>query len=198
MWTDDTFFRTVLAATTIAGVGMRIGFQTRAARLGGPVIRRSDRGVFWVGVAILMPFLLGPLVAFLIDPAALPWSRLPLPRAVRWMGAGLTIASIGLIAWVFVSLGENLTRTAGFRAKSRLVTSGPYRRIRHPLYTFAGIGWLGIGLMIASWPVLLGVLAMPFLLNLRIEREERALLERFGDQYASYMQRTGRFFPRRA
>lgn len=194
--TDDSIFRVILAAVTAAGVGMRVFFQARAARIGGPIIHRRDRAAFWVGVAVLLPLMLGSLIAFLIDPAALPWSKLPLPRAVRWSGAGLSVLIIGLIAWVFISLGENLSRTAGYRAHARLVTRGPYRWVRHPLYSIAGLGWLGMGLMIASWPVLLGVLALPPLLSLRAEREEAALVERFGDEYRDYMRRTGRFFPR--
>jgi protein-S-isoprenylcysteine O-methyltransferase Ste14 len=195
MLTDDFMFRAILAAVTAAGVGMRICFQIRAARIGGAIVPQRDRTAFWVGATLLVPVMLGLLIAYLVDPAALPWSKLPLPRSVRWAGAGLSLVVIGLIAWVFASLGENLSRSAGYRTHARLVTTGPYRWVRHPLYSIAGLGWLGMGLMIASWPVLLGVLALPALLSLRAEREEAALVERFGDEYRAYMRRTGRFFP---
>lgn len=196
MWTDDAIFRLVLSGLALAGLGLRITFQARAARLGGAVIQRADHPAFWIGVVVLMPFLLGPLIVYLIDPAALPWTKMPLPRVARWLGAGLTLATIGLIAWVFATLGENLTRTAGFRTHARLVTGGPYRWIRHPLYSFASLACLGTGVMLASWPVLLGVTALLPLLSLRAGREEAALIERFGDEYREYVQRTGRFFPR--
>src|SRR5262245_59109495 len=111
MWTDDAVFRVIVSGAMLAGIGMRIFFQARAARIGGAIVHRPDLRVFWVGAIALMPVMMGPVIAFLIDPTALGWTRLALPRAVRWVGAGITIGSIALIAWVFASLGENLTRT---------------------------------------------------------------------------------------
>ncbi len=81
------------------------------------------------------------------------------------------------------------------RKPHRLVTTGPYARVRHPLYT----AMLGVGVafapVTANWVfVLFGVLCIVGTL-VRVPREERMMLDEFGSEYAAYMQRTGRFLP---
>ena len=90
-----------------------------------------------------------------------------------------------------------MTATSATRTDHELVTAGPYRWIRHPLYT-AGFGfWTGIVLLTGSW--LLAVLFVPVVLGLRRRTvlEEARLVEEFGDDYRAYAARTGRYLPRR-
>ncbi len=76
------------------------------------------------------------------------------------------------------------------------MTTGPYARIRHPLYSsLFGIG-VAFALVTANWLfVLLAVLVIVGLIA-RVPREEKMMLDEFGDSYRDYMLRTGRFFPR--
>jgi protein-S-isoprenylcysteine O-methyltransferase Ste14 len=78
-----------------------------------------------------------------------------------------------------------------------LVTSGPYRRIRHPIYT-AFLLILGAPLLLsANWLIGGAWLAMTILeVTTRIRIEEAMMLSRFGDQYRAYMATTGRLLPR--
>ena len=119
----------------------------------------------------------------------------PAPRGVRWAGLALGVTSVGLFAWTHATLGRFWSTTLQLRCGHRLITAGPYARIRHPMYT-AILGWLtSLGLVSGSWvPVVFASLsALNFML--RIPPEEEMMLQRFGDEYRAYMKRTGRLIP---
>jgi protein-S-isoprenylcysteine O-methyltransferase Ste14 len=132
----------------------------------------------------------------MINPAWMAWSALPLPAWLRWVGAGLVAAAIPLEYWMFSSLGKNVTDTVATRQEHTLVTHGPYRWIRHPLYTFGFLAFAGFTLLLANWFTGLAGLIAISVLAIRTPIEEAKLIERFGDEYREYMQRTGRFLPR--
>ncbi len=79
-----------------------------------------------------------------------------------------------------------------------MVTGGPYRYVRHPMYTAIAIFGLGLFVLApANWLILVpGVLGFGVLMAVRIRREEEVMVEQFGDAYREYAQRTGRFLPR--
>jgi protein-S-isoprenylcysteine O-methyltransferase Ste14 len=119
------------------------------------------------------------------------------PAGVRWAAAILGVLTIPAVHWVLRALGPNVSETVFTKERHELVTTGPYRWIRHPLYTTGLALFLALGVMAGSWLVLLvSGLAFVLLRWLVIPREEQALLERFGGLYRGYMQRTGRLVPR--
>jgi protein-S-isoprenylcysteine O-methyltransferase Ste14 len=77
-----------------------------------------------------------------------------------------------------------------------LVTSGPYRWVRHPFYTVTFGGIIALSLLTANWFLGLMTLLMLSVIIKRTDTEEAKLIERFGEAYRQYMQRTGRFLPR--
>ena len=103
-----------------------------------------------------------------------------------------------LFSWVFRSLGKNLTDTVVTRAEHTLVTTGPYRWVRHPFYAAGFSFFVAASLMSANWYLAVAGGLAGVLLALRTRTEEAKLIERFGDEYLAYMQRTGKFLPRRA
>jgi protein-S-isoprenylcysteine O-methyltransferase Ste14 len=124
------------------------------------------------------------------------WSQVELPVWLRLSGAALGMVTNGLIYWVFSSLGNNVSPTVVTRRRHQLVTSGPYRWVRHPLYTVGFLSYMAFALLAANWYVaVLAVIAL-VLLSLRVPAEERALIARNGDAYRDYAKRTGRFLPR--
>jgi protein-S-isoprenylcysteine O-methyltransferase Ste14 len=96
------------------------------------------------------------------------------------MGAGLTMLG-----------SSRLVTVEG----QRLVTDGLYRRIRHPLYLGEIIRNLGFTLVLATGYGFALVLFGSVFLFFRIRREERMMLEEFGDEYREYMARTWRLIP---
>ena len=103
-----------------------------------------------------------------------------------------------LISWVLRSLGKNLTDTVVTRAEHTLVTTGPYRWVRHPFYSAAFLFLVAGSLVSANWGLAVAGGLACVLLVIRTRTEEAKLIERFGDEYLAYMQRTGRFLPRLA
>jgi protein-S-isoprenylcysteine O-methyltransferase Ste14 len=135
-------------------------------------------------------------LVYLVNPRWMGWSNLPLPDWLRWVGAGIMLVCIPLVYWVFNSLGKNVTPSVVTRQEHCLVTHGPYRWVRHPLYTVGFLMFIGLSLLAANWFIALMLVLGYIPLALRTPIEETHLVERFGDEYREYMQRTGRYLPR--
>jgi protein-S-isoprenylcysteine O-methyltransferase Ste14 len=121
---------------------------------------------------------------------------LPLPFWLRWTGFALGLASLGLWTWTHVALGTLWSAQLQLRANHRLVASGPYALIRHPMYT-AILAWAtSLGFVIANWIPIIFAVWVAVILVARVSREEQMMLEQFGDPYREYMKRTGRFLPK--
>ena len=135
-------------------------------------------------------------LAYLINPRWMAWSSVPLPDWLPWSGAGIMLICVPLVYWVFSSLGKNVTPTVVTRQEHSLVTHGPYRWVRHPLYSVGFLMFAGLSLLAANWFIAFTLVLGYIPLAMRTPIEEERLVERFGDQYREYMQRTGRFLPR--
>lgn len=124
------------------------------------------------------------------------WSTVDAPDVARWLGVVVAFLVLPVALWTQRSLGDNVTTTVITREEHELVTAGPYRWIRHPLYTLSLIYFGSLALVAASW-FLLVVSTMTFVMvAVRTPIEEEKLIQRFGNEYKAYMKRTGRFLPR--
>lgn len=165
---------------------------------GEKIDRRQEGFVILIGLRLSALAVVAAGAAWMIDPQWLTWASWPIPGWLRWCGAILATAGGCLWVWAVHSLGRNLTDTVITRKEHTLVTSGPYRWIRHPFYAACAVGLVGGSLVMANWllPLLAVIVWFAFLVP-RTTIEERHLLARFGDGYRDYLQRTGRFLPRR-
>jgi protein-S-isoprenylcysteine O-methyltransferase Ste14 len=120
-----------------------------------------------------------------------------LPDWVRVIGlVAIAIDSV-LVIWMFRSLDTNITPVHEARENAKLVTHGPYRWIRHPLYAFGFALLVGLSVVTAMWWLAVcAALFMGFFMVWRVPKEETKLIEIFGDAYRQYMTRTGRFLPK--
>jgi protein-S-isoprenylcysteine O-methyltransferase Ste14 len=107
--------------------------------------------------------------------------------AVLWAALALAAASFPL--WILARL--QLGSAFSFRARAeRLVTTGLYARIRHPVYLFGSIAGVAAVLALQVWWLLVLALLLEPLTVLRAVREERVLRAAFGAEYERYRQRT--------
>lgn len=167
------------------------------AKVSGEKLDRRAEGLFIL--LTLRPVALArmlALVAYLVNPAWMAWSSIDLPLWLRWFGVGLGATAGTLLIVVMRSLGTNLTDTVVTRAHHTLVTSGPYRWVRHPFYSAAALAVTADSLVTTNWFLALTGAVTIALLVIRTRTEEQRLIERFGDAYADYMRSTGRFLPR--
>jgi protein-S-isoprenylcysteine O-methyltransferase Ste14 len=193
--TDDQPFRLILLIGFL--IYMPIGIRYRLKSYTSEKLNRRQEGLFvlvtlrLLGIAAMIAF-----VSWLINPAWMAWSAVPLPAWIRWIGLGLGLIAGLLILWTFHSLGRNLTDTVVTRKEHTLVETGPYRWVRHPLYTAAALAFLGNSVATANaFLFATGFMAVA-LLVVRTRKEEANLVARFGEDYRDYRRRTGRFLPR--
>jgi protein-S-isoprenylcysteine O-methyltransferase Ste14 len=120
-----------------------------------------------------------------------------LPAFVPAIGGVVMVAAIWLFWRSHADLGLNWSATLEIRKDHQLVTSGVYQRIRHPMYASIFLFSAAQAMLLPNW--LAGFSALvPFTLLylVRRPREEQMMCNSFGDEYRSYMQRTGRLIPR--
>ncbi len=193
---NDLLFRILAGIVIAVMLGISGYHRSRANRLNGGAVSLKEEGlVISIPLRLLGLALWLSVIAYLINPAWLPVGRMDLPEWARWLGIAMGVASDYLTYWIFTSLGTNVTPTVVTRQAHALVTTGPYRWVRHPLYSMGAMAFLGFALVAENWCIaLLGALTF-FVLAVRTGREEANLIERFGDEYRAYMRRTGRFLP---
>ncbi len=123
---------------------------------------------------------------------------LPGDTAVQVLGFALFGGGGILSLQAFRHLGKHMVVQIAVSRDHRLVTSGPYATIRHPVYTAAMLMSLGAGLLFLNLALLVDVLVVAGLARYRANLEERLLSspQGFGLQYRAYVARTGRFLPR--
>jgi len=194
---NETIFRILAALILFTGMGISSYYRIKADKDTGEKIPRKVDGsammtIIKIGGLILW---LSPLV-YLINPNWMNWSKIGLPESVRWLGVGIGILCVLGIYWLFSNIGSGITSTSATRKEHKLSTSGPYRWVRHPLYTVGSTLFISFGMMADNWFIAaLGVLAF-IGMAARTPKEEANLIEKFGDEYREYMQRTGRYFPK--
>ena len=159
-----------------------VAFENRWVRIFGIVAMLA-----WAAVVIL----------WLVRADWLAWSAVALPEWLRWLGVVLMTTGLGLMTWAYETLGRSFHPMPDARAPRQLITTGPYRLMRHPMYAAILISSLAVCLVTANW--LIFALAIPLQILgwvFRIPREEALMREEFGTSYLQYQDRTGRFFPR--
>jgi protein-S-isoprenylcysteine O-methyltransferase Ste14 len=120
----------------------------------------------------------------------------PASPELRLAGIALTAAGLALAFWARYHLGRNWSSQITLKEGHTLVCTGPYKYLRHPIYSGILLGLVGTALAAGRYRALLGV-ALAFLGFWWKARQEDAWLSRaFGEQFERQRQRTGRLLPR--
>jgi protein-S-isoprenylcysteine O-methyltransferase Ste14 len=192
---DPEPFHLLLAAGALGVFPVTFYYRLKAHRT-GESLDRTEEG--WFILLTLRPiglFGIGALFVYLFSPPTLAWGEVALPDWLRWSGIAAFGAGAALLVWTLRSLGPNLTDTVVTRANHALVTSGPYRWVRHPFYDAIALMMIGAGIAAANALLLVPFTLVYTLLVIRTSAEEARLIARFGDDYGNYVRRTGRFLP---
>jgi protein-S-isoprenylcysteine O-methyltransferase Ste14 len=186
-------FKIALAVLLLMITGVRVYYQRCHRGFEKVVIKHERREKFLIAL-----FALGliPILFYLLTSWLDPFN-LPFPPVIRWFGAGLIFAGNLLFIWSHRTLGRNWSPVLEIRKGHTLVTEGPYRFIRNPMYAAIFLIGIGVSLLSANWTVALSYMLPAISLYLiRISDEEKMMTEQFGDDYREYMESTRRLVPK--
>jgi protein-S-isoprenylcysteine O-methyltransferase Ste14 len=191
----EALFRFLFILSGIAMLAIRVYYQRKVRREGQET---SVTGTPWhlIPGALAALISIGFGLAYILFPSSMPWSYYHPPAWLRWVGVLLLLVGIWLLQSAHHHLGKSFHSLVVRKADQLFVDSGPYRFVRHPIYTAYVLNYLGGGLLAASW--VLTFLPCPLfmlMIALRLGEEERAMVEQFGEAYERYMERTARFLP---
>ena len=190
----EAAFRIAEAIAYFGGwIGVRLYFQQKLG-----VVEKGDRrhevrekiGYALVSLAAV------PVLLYVVTPW-LDLAHVDLPSTVRWVAVAATVAGSALLIWTHAVLGRNWSGVLELSKDHALVTEGPYRVVRHPMYSAFFLMAFGLLLSSANWVVGGGLIgSVAFMYFTRVADEERMMQDRFGQAYLSYMARTGRVLPK--
>ncbi len=116
--------------------------------------------------------------------------------AVTVAGLFLTLGGLVFAVWARIALGANWSGTVTIKSGHNLIRRGPYKWIRHPIYTGILLSFVGTVLLQGEVRSFLGFLMVFLALYRKAKREERFLSEEFGEGFAEHAKHTGMFLPR--
>ena len=191
----ETVFKIIIIVIFSVFSIIRIESYRLAKKAGYRTIIEESRK-YSVFLSLLICYEVVTLFIYLLYPQLLMWSAISMPIWLRWAGVFLAILALMLFVWTHRSLGKNYSMKLRVKEEQNLVTFGPYRWIRHPMYTAFYILHIAAFLLISNWFIgVTWLLGLSIIIALRLKREESMMIEKFGEQYVSYMKYTGRLIP---
>ena len=193
---QESLFRVFFVIVMVGNIGVSAYFRRRARQTEEISRGLETKGLQVARVVFTLPLLIA-ILSYASYPRAIAWAAVPIGPEGRWLGVGLGLALMPWMVSVFRAIGSNVSETVLLKKSHQLVTAGPYRWVRHPIYTTGILMIVAIGLISAN-SIFLVIAVLAYLLFLIgiVPREEAALIERFGGDYESYRKTTGALLPR--
>ncbi|MBN2157148.1 MAG: isoprenylcysteine carboxylmethyltransferase family protein [Candidatus Lokiarchaeota archaeon] len=192
---EEFIFRMILIGIYSIFTIIRIRYR-RIAKNNG-VIKEKDNATQKLLFA-MMAYEVLTFIAFVFLYNWIPWeiAHIPFPLWLRWMGLPLGLGAIVYFIIVHEALGKNFSPKLRIKKEQTLITHGPYKHIRHPMYVAFFLLHLAVFFIVANW--IIGISWNIFLFTIiaiRVKPEEKLMIERFGKEYEEYIERTRRFLP---
>lgn len=144
----------------------------------------------FTGISLILPIIL------YLFTNTIQFADFSIHLILRLIGTIMLVLNTILLAWVHYFLGKNWSPILEIHKEQTLIISGPYKWIRHPMYTCLFVYAIALPLHSANY--LTGVIPMLSFLGIyfiRIPSEEKMMLQLFGDQYRTYLHKTKRVIP---
>jgi protein-S-isoprenylcysteine O-methyltransferase Ste14 len=160
-------------------------------------VARSARGPRETALLLISLTGLG-LLPFLYICTGIPHFADDAFRPVQaWLGLLVAMVSLAIFQLTHRALGRNWSVSLDVRVDHQLITDGIYQKVRHPMYSAFWLWAFAQALLLPNWVAgLSGIVGFGILFFGRVSREERIMLDTFGDQYRQYMVRTYRVLPK--
>ena len=192
----------LLVATVWAywfGVGIMIGRARRdTRRLGGLLPeQRAEQYLWLLWLPLVVAWNVVPYLA--LTHASAPWALPGFARQdayalVRWLAVPCALASLFATSRCWARMGRHWRMDVSSQ-KGELITDGPFRRVRHPIYALQRLLVLCSVAIVPNWPMLALAVVHFALTQVKARYEERQLTAVHGSGYREYVERTGRFVP---
>ncbi len=146
-------------------------------------------------VLVAIPMFVLPLLY--IFTQKIDFANYQLPTWIGWLGAPTFVIALWFLWRSHRDLGTNFSLTSETKEEQTLVTTGVYKKIRHPMNTAHLIWAIAQAMLLQNWiagPTFL-IASIPLYIR-RIPREEETMIKEFGDGYRDYMEKTGRLLPK--
>jgi len=193
----ETIFRVLFTLAAIALTAIRLYYQSKTFRDKRKVdLREGKVSLITASIAALTAVGFG--VEYIFAPGFFGFAYLvDYPDWLRWVGAFLLGTGIVLLAVSHHHLDKSFYSVVALKEDQELIETGPYRWIRHPIYTAYLLNYIGGGLLASN----LVLTFVPFIMyaimaSLRMGQEEALLGQLFGQRYQDYRSRTGGLLPR--
>jgi protein-S-isoprenylcysteine O-methyltransferase Ste14 len=191
---DEIPFRIAFGVFWALNLALRIYFRTQAKATDRSFRKHEQREKLLSRVfAFAFIFMLVYIFSTWID-----FAHIAFPVWARWiLGGGILLAHRVLLSWSHYALGRNWSGVLQIHRDHTLITNGPYRYVRHPMYSASFLSGIGVFLLSANWLIAaIYMIVVTFIYLNRVSLEEEMMIERFGDSYQEYMKKTGRLLPR--
>jgi protein-S-isoprenylcysteine O-methyltransferase Ste14 len=138
---------------------------------------------------------------FLLDNSRVAFGWLatyfvPHTTEVQWAGVAVMALGLAFAIWARVHLGTNWSGVVTLKEGHELIRTGPYRNIRHPIYTGILIGFLGNAIVNGQVRALVAVAIIWASFFIKARREEKFLAQEFGPKFDEHTRHTGMFAPK--
>lgn len=179
-----------IAWCVVLGYWLWAARKVKGAQRKEPAIKRLF--AYWLPL-IVAALLLGPGPWFGHSLFRMPFMSTTLLVGIAAVALAIVGASLAIYSRVL--LGLNWSATVQLKERHELITGGPYRWIRHPIYTGFLLMFLGHALLIGEWRGLLAVAIVFASFWRKLQLEESWLVEHFGESYRAYQSCTKALIP---
>lgn len=185
--TPDSIATPLIIAAGFVFIAFAQLARRRAVAARGASVRTAG------GLPQLLPYFFW--VPYLVV-AVRPGPNIAVPEPLAIAGVVLSVAGVAFALWAITTLGRHYDLLLEVHTGHELVRDGPFRVVRHPVYTGLGLHFLGACLATGNILLIAGTLAVTFPgLYLRARAEERLLREEFGAEYDAYATRVRMLVP---
>jgi protein-S-isoprenylcysteine O-methyltransferase Ste14 len=158
----------------------------------------KQRESFGQRLTYLLPIV---LAWFILNVSIVPRSLLrtrflAATDTVAWTGVAITALGIAFAFWARFHLGTNWSGVVTLKENHELIRTGPYRTVRHPIYSGILVGLVGTAIAIGEVRSLVALAIIWISFYIKARREESLLAREFGPSFLDHQEHTGMFFPR--
>ncbi|MBY8996514.1 MAG: isoprenylcysteine carboxylmethyltransferase family protein [Candidatus Thorarchaeota archaeon] len=191
---EERMFRIIFVVTFSLFAVVRIYYRSQTiGRESEKEESLRDPQTIFLSIVILSYF--AAMFSYILLPDWIFWAHLDLHVVIRWSGVVLAALGIGLLVWIHHTLGRQYAAKLEIQKEHALIEAGPYKKVRHPMYTVFILFSLAVALIAANLLILIFAILIAIPFHWISRKEERMLIDQFGEEYQSYMKRSGRFLP---